>query len=288
MWSVVCGNVSAGVGPFAIDEGLVDAKEPITKVRINCVGLKPPRTLVAEVPVIDGKAKVVGDYQIDGVPGTGAKIGLDWADLAGSTTGKLLPTGNVKDTLKVEGLGRIEVSIVDQSLPQAYCRAKDVGIKGTEGPKEFDSNERLLQTLYAIEAAGRKLINSQMCAVAVVAEPTEYASYTTGETIRAKDVDFLSRWLFMGKLHKAAPGGGTANCGIAAKIPGTIVNEMISEDAKKRLEVRIGHPAGIIMCESQVETSGAGMRVKRDLIFRTSRRIMDGYVYVRESIFHGV
>lgn len=285
MWFAVCGNISAGVGPFAIDEGFVDAKEPITTVKINCVGLKPPRTLIAEVPVIDGKAKVIGDYQIDGVPGTGAKIGLDWTGLAGGTTGKLLPTGNVKDTLDVEGLGKIEVSIVDQPMPVVYCRAKDLGIKGTEGPKEFDSNEKLLQALYAIEAASRKLVNAEECFADVVAEPADYTDHITGRLVKAEEADFLSRFLFMGKLHKAHPGSGTANCGVAARIPGGIINEMLSEDAKGRLELRIGHPAGIIACESQVETGGAEMQVKRDLVFRTSRRIMDGYVYVPGSIY---
>ena len=106
-----CGNISAGVGPFAIDEGMVAVTEPITRVRIHQVNTDC--ILIADVPVKDGKACTMGDCRIDGVPGTGAKIMLDFNDTAGSTTGKLLPTGNPVDTVHVEGYGDFEVSIVD-------------------------------------------------------------------------------------------------------------------------------------------------------------------------------
>jgi 2-methylaconitate cis-trans-isomerase PrpF len=96
-----CGNISSAVGPFAIDEGLVRANEPMTTVRINQVNTN--RLIVAEVPVIKGKAAVEGELAIDGVPGTGAPITLDFSDTAGSVTGKLLPTGNVKDKITVRG-----------------------------------------------------------------------------------------------------------------------------------------------------------------------------------------
>lgn len=94
-----CGNISAAVGPFAIDEGLVRAQEPVTYVRIH--NTNTGKIIVAEVPVQNGKAKVTGDYQIDGVPGTGAKIMLDFAGTAGAATGRLLPTGRPIDVLDV-------------------------------------------------------------------------------------------------------------------------------------------------------------------------------------------
>jgi hypothetical protein len=97
-----CGNISSAVGPFSIDEGLVAAVEPITTVRINMTNSN--KILVAEVPVKDGKAMVDGDFVIDGVPGTGAKIAIDWSDVVGGITGKLLPTGNAKDTIEVDGV----------------------------------------------------------------------------------------------------------------------------------------------------------------------------------------
>lgn len=293
-WGGICGNISSGVGPFAIDEGLAEAKEPVTKVRINCPTLNPPRTLIAEVPVAEGKAKVEGTYSIDGVPGTGSKIGLNWAGLAGAKTGKLLPTGNVKDTLEVKGLGKIEFSFVDLAHVQPFARARDFGIKGTEGPKEFDSNEELLQRMYTARKAISAFADEhgfeykEFMGFAIVAEPADFVDHTTGKTVKAEEVDFLSKILFMGKLHKAYPGSGAANTGVAAKIPGTVVNEVFRPEAMKRLEVRIGHPAGIMVMESEVEVGGPGdYQVKCSNVFRTVRRIMDGYVYVPKSIFNG-
>ncbi len=105
-----CGNIASVVGPFSIDEGIVKAVEPITEVRIyNSLSKK---IFFAEVPVKDGRAAAEGDYKIDGVPGTGAKILLDWKNLSGGKTGTLLPTGNTKDKLFIEGIGDLTVSIV--------------------------------------------------------------------------------------------------------------------------------------------------------------------------------
>jgi len=285
VWDEICGNIVSGVGPFAIDEGLVEAKEPITTVKINCPRLKPPRALVAEIPVILGKAKIEGDYRIDGVPGSGAKIGIDWADLAGSTTGKLLPTGHAKDVLDVPGVGKVEASIVDCPNLVVYCRAGDFGLKGTEGPREFDSNQTLLQALLTTQKVANKLTNTDVGTVVVVAEPADSIDHTSGKTVQAEEMDFSCREIFMGKLHKTLGGSLTASCGVAAKLPGTIVNEIVSNASDKRREIRIGHPAGIITCESQVEVGNGEFKVTRDVIFRTARRIMDGYVYVPKSLF---
>src|SRR5665647_1622102 len=109
-----CGNLSSAVGPFAIDEGLVAPVEPITTVRIHLTNSN--NILIAEVPVKDGKAMVDGDFVIDGCPGTGAKITLDWSDVVGGITGKLLPTGNVKDIIEADGV-KYPVSIVDAGNP---------------------------------------------------------------------------------------------------------------------------------------------------------------------------
>jgi 2-methylaconitate cis-trans-isomerase PrpF len=136
-----CGNISSAVGPFAIDEGLIDATEPKTIVRIHqtntdCI-------LVAEVPVVNGKAAVEGDYHIDGVPGFGARIDLDFADTAGAVTGRILPTGNPMNRMDVEGVGPVDVSVVDAGNPCVFVRARDLGIEGTETPDEIDANQAL-------------------------------------------------------------------------------------------------------------------------------------------------
>ncbi len=136
-----CGNISSGVGPFAIDEGLVAPVEPITTVRINMTNSQ--RILVAEVPVKDGKAMVDGDFAIDGVPGTGAKIAMDWSDVVGGITGKLLPTGNAKDTIEVDGI-KYTVSIVDAGNPVVFVNAASLRMTGTE----FSERDRVQQAAH--------------------------------------------------------------------------------------------------------------------------------------------
>ena len=132
-WKSNCGNLSAAVGPYAIDEGLIDAVSPVTMVRIHQVNTG--KVITAEVLVRGNRAEVEGNHVIDGVPGTGAKLVLDWADSAGALTGKLLPTGNVVDVLPVEGLGDFEVSLVDAAIPVVFIDAVMLGLKGNETPQ---------------------------------------------------------------------------------------------------------------------------------------------------------
>ena len=121
---------------FAIDEGLVEAVEPITVVRI--FNTNTNKLIIAHVPVKDGKAMTEGDFHIDGVPGTGAKIRLEFQDPQGSVSGKLLPTGNPKDTIEIEGK-TYEYSFVDASNPVVFVRAEQFGLTGTEMPWEFEA-----------------------------------------------------------------------------------------------------------------------------------------------------
>lgn len=286
-YSSNCGNISSGVGPFAIDEGLVDAKEPLTEVRIHNTNTN--KIIVAEVPVVGNKAAVEGDYKIDGVPGTGAKIMMDWTGTAGASTGRLLPTGNARDTIDLEGK-KIEVSVVDVGDSVLFVRAPDVGLKGTETPKEFDSNTAAIQRLEAIRKKARELSPLLQQArrtpgIACVNGPTSYVNHVTMEVVNADEVDFVSRYLFMGILHKAYPGSGTVCTGVAARIPGTIVNEVIPKKAREKEVIRIGHPAGVCTVESIVQPKGQEFLVKRVAIGRTARRIMDGYVCVPRKVF---
>ncbi|MGB4504656.1 MAG: PrpF domain-containing protein [Syntrophaceticus sp.] len=283
-----CGNISSGVGPFAIDEGLVKAVEPITTVRIY--NTNTGKILVAEVPVMDGKALVNGDYCIDGVPGTGAKIMMDFAGTAGAVTGKMLPTGNVKDTFDVEGLGKIEVSIVDVANPMVFVRASDLGLTGLETPEEIDGNQKILDLLEYIRAKAAVRIGMAKTEeeatrrspafpmLAFVSPAQDYKDYITGRVIPGQDVDLVARLMFMQVMHKTYAGTGTTCTGAAAKIPGTIVNEVVSGDESL---VRIGHPAGVIEVEVVTETQGGQVVLKRAAFGRTARRIMDGQVYIR-------
>lgn len=279
-----CGNISSAVGPFAIDEGFVKAVEPLTVVRIH--NTNTGKILVAEVPVKDGRARAAGDCKIDGVPGTGARIMMDFADTAGSITGKLLPTGKTIDVIETSA-GPIEASIVDCANPCVFVRAKDLGMEGTEKPKEIDGNKELLALLEELRAKTAVMIKMASSVeeamekspafpmIAFVAPAADYEAFNTGRAIKKEDVDFVSRLMFMQVLHKTYAGTATVCTGAAAKIPGTIVNEAIPHIDSIE-QIKIGHPAGIIDIEARVEDG----IVKRAAFSRTARRIMEGYVWV--------
>ncbi len=285
-----CGNISSAVGPFAIDEGLVEPIEPTTTVRIHqtntdCV-------LVADVPVVHGKAAVEGDYHIDGVPGTGARIDLDFSDTAGAVTGHILPTGNPLDRLDVEGIGAVEVSVVDAGNPCVFVRASDLGLTGTETPDQIDADRALNERIERIRgtvAADIGFVETWQDAArqspyipffVLVGPPADYVDFTTGRTVAASDVDFVARLLFMLRMHKTYAVTGTVCTGAAAKIPGTIVHRAARPASHSRSLTRIGHPAGVIDVEADVRSDDGGVELVRASVGRTARRIMEGFVFV--------
>lgn len=287
-----CGNISAAVGPFAIDEGFVEAVEPVTTVRIHLTNSN--NILVAEVPVKNGKACVEGDYSIDGVPGTGAKITLDWSDTAGAITGKLLPTGNAKDVISVDGKD-YEVSLVDAGNPLVFIHANSLGMSGTESPNEIEANEDLMATIEKIRGRATVIFGlvktPEEAAIkspyapffAIVSPPADYTSIS-GEKVNAEEVDIVSRLLFMMRMHKTYPVTGTVCTGAAVRIPGSVAWEVLRKEAKTRQSVNIGHPGGVISVQAEAEVISGEVKLKRIGVYRTARRIMDGYVYVRKTV----
>lgn len=289
-WKSNCGNISSAVGPFAIDEGYVDAVDPITKINIHQVNTG--RVIGAEVPVEGNGAQVEGDHKIAGVPGSGAKLILDWTDSAGAITGKLLPTGNVTDILTVDGEGKFEVSIVDAAIPVVFIRASDLSMTGIETPQEIDSDGKLLQKIEKIRSVAASKIG--LCSdwreatqkvpytpfFAICSPPADYQSWTTGEDVHAGSIDMVSRLLFMQQMHKTYPVTGTTCTVAAAMIPGTIANQVSRDGIIGRGELRIGHPAGIIVPEGRVVQTSGGFDLQRATIDRTARCLMKGYAFI--------
>ncbi|MBI3325822.1 MAG: 3-methylitaconate isomerase, partial [Nitrospinae bacterium] len=136
-----CGNISAAVGPFAIDEGMLQAIEPVTHVRV--LATNTGKRYIAHVPVRDGQAETEGDYVIDGVPGPGARIALEFLDPGGSLGGRLLPTGRAHDTLVLENGRSITASVVDATIPMVFVRADELGASATELPQDLDADRPL-------------------------------------------------------------------------------------------------------------------------------------------------
>ena len=194
-----CGNISSAVGPFAVDEGLVNAEEPITRVRIH--QLNTDKLITAEVPVKDGRFDDEGDYAIAGVPGGYARIALRFADPGGALTGKLFPTGNRRDTIEIPGHGSIAITIIDAANPVVLVRAEEIGLIGTE-IDEIDANSEIKMTLETIRCKAAVLIglaasekeatqrSQAVPKIAFVAVPRDY-SLPGGQTVAAQDIDLL-------------------------------------------------------------------------------------------------
>jgi len=288
-----CGNISSAVGPFAIDEGLVNAEEPITKVRIYQANTK--KLIVAEVPVKDGLYNEEGDFAIDGVPGTGGKVTLHFFNPGGSVTGRLLPTGNVRDIIDIQGIGELTLSIVDAANPVIFVRAQDLGLRGTE-IHEIDGNTEIRQRIEAIRSRVAVMLNlasspeeateisQDVPKIAFVSKPQDYKT-VAGEVIQKEKIHLVARIMSMGTLHKAYAATGAICTAGAAMIEGTVVHEMLGKSTPESKEVRLGHPGGIIPVGAIIEKKGNAYEFKEALVGRTARRLMDGYVYVPEKYF---
>ncbi len=277
-YDINCGNISAAVGAYAVDEGLVEATEPTTRVRIH--NTNTGRILVASVPVVEGYAAVVGDLAIDGVPGTGAPIALDFSDTAGGTTGALLPTGSVREILDTD-VGQVEVTIVDLANLSVFIPAEAVGMTGTEGPGEV--SDRQIAAVDAVKAAAAKAAgvpgDGLVPVPVVVAPPAPYRSFGTGETVIGAD---LCARVIGGRpstLHKAYPGTVSATTAVAAALDGSVVADVVGGARSGR--VRVGHPSGIMEATAQARHQGESWLVTEATYLRTARRLAAGTAYVR-------
>jgi 2-methylaconitate isomerase len=296
MYSSNCGNISAGVGPFAIDAGLVPIKAPITQVRIH--NTNTGKIIVAHVPVHGGRAKVTGDFAIDGVPGTGAEIRMDYSQTVGAKTGRILPTGNATDTLALESGRSVAVTICDVANPCIFVRAEDVGLEGSELPEAFAGDVPLIDRLREVrgKAAQRigfaddwRDVDRQSPGLPLLVIVSESKSYPTmrGYRVESTDADLRARLVWYNRCHESMAGTGSMCTAAASRVPGSIVNQLIDANAVATRKLRIGHPMGVMYVNVEAKPANVlGGVLFDELSFsRTARRIMDGFVYVpREKL----
>lgn len=280
-----CGNISSAVGPFAIDEGLVPVVEPITVVRVYNTNTN--KIIEEHVRVENGHAMVHGDEVIPGVPGTGSRIDMFFTNPGGATTGQLFPTGSSKDVLDVPGYSPVEVTILDCSNAVVFVRAEDLGIKGTE-LTELNQNLDVMEHIERIRCLAAKACgfvenwkdartkSTSLPKVSIVSPPQDYHNMD-GELVRGENMDLCVRAISVGALHKAYPITVTIASGAAALLPGTIVSDMVHMEPGCTV-VRLGHASGVTAVDVRIENG----EVLKGGVTRTARRIMDGYIYIRE------
>ncbi len=283
--SANCGNMSSAMGPFAVDEGLVKVEGDRARVRIYNTNTK--KIIISRFAVDDGFSAVDGDFPLPGVAGHGSAVSLDFLKPGGARTGKILPTGHVRDVLTLADGSTVEASMVDAANPCVFVRAADVGAAGNESPLAMDTDLALLDRLEAVRRAASVAMgitgNLEEAAkvtsapkVAFVAPPMS-SQTLDGKTMEADEVDLLARMISVGQPHRAIPLTGALCTSVAAKIVGTLVHEVTRPGDK----VRVGQASGTTVVDADVRQLGDGSwHAETASVFRTQRRLMDGFVYV--------
>lgn len=264
-----CGNILAGVGPFALECGLVRAQGEVTRVKIFMENTGQTATAVVQTP--NGEVCYQGEASIDGVPGTAASVIVEFDDIAGSSCGALLPTGNVLD--RFDG---VEVTCIDNGMPVVLMRAADLGRSGYESREQLDADEELKARIESIRLQAGPLMNlgdvtqrsvPKMC---LIAEPIAGGAIS-------------SRSFIPHKCHASIGVFGAVSVASACLIPGSVAQGLARVPPGEYLQLSVEHPTGEFTVELQVDNGslvGCGL-------LRTSRLLFDGQVCVPHSVWSG-
>lgn len=262
-----CGNILTGVGPWAIENGLVAAAGATTSVRIHMVNTAS--VAVAHVPTPNGLVEYEGETRIDGVPGTAAGISIDFLDVAGSSCGALFPTGNVSD--RVAG---IQVTCIDNGMPVVVLAAADFGLSGDESPEALEANAALKERVEKIRLELGPRMNLGDVAKKTVPKMSLVSPARHGGQLN-------TRTFIPHRVHEAIGVLGAVSVATACAVPGTVAERIAGRTASaglRRLEIE--HPSGFFTVEMDVAGSGGDLRVNRSALLRTARKLMRGEVYV--------
>jgi 4-oxalomesaconate tautomerase len=257
-----CGNILAGVGPFAIERGLVKAQDGVTPVAIYMENTG--QVAVARVETPGGRVNYAGEAKIDGVPGGAAPVPIAFKDTAGSSCGALLPTGNAADV--VEG---VEVTMIDNGMPCVVMRGADLGITGAETPEALEANAELRARLEAIRLACGPLMNLGDVAKKSVPKMTMVSPATGGGAIG-------TRTFIPHRCHKTIGVLGAVSVATACLIPGSTAYDMAVRGEGRTRSLSVEHPTGEMTVVATLDGSG---EVESAAILRTARKLMDGVVF---------
>lgn len=288
-WSGNCGNLTAAVGAFAINNGLVDREKlpenGIAEVTIWQANIG--KTIIAKVPITDGEVQETGDFELDGVTFPAAEVEVAFVDPADGE-GDIFPTGNKVDALKVPGVGTLNATMINAGIPTIFVNADDIGFSGTELQDDINGNPDTLAMFEAIRAHGAVamgLINhideaanrQHTPKVAMVAAPQKYTA-SSGKVISTKDTDVLVRAISMGKLHHAMMGTAAVAIAAASAIPGTLVN--LAAGGKERDAVTFGHPSGTLRVGAKANQASGAWKIEQAVMSRSARILMEGWVRI--------
>ncbi len=257
-----CGNILAGVGPFAIERGLVTARDGETPVTIHMENTG--QVAVARVQTPGGQVTYQGNARIDGVPATAAPIPIEFRDTAGATCGALLPTGRARDV--VDG---IDVTMIDNGMPVVLLRAGDLGLAGDESPEALEGDAALCARLEAVRLAAGPLMNLGDVAGKTVPKMTLISPTQAGGAI-------ATRTFIPHRCHKAIGVLGAVSVATACLIPESVADGIAKPGEGRERALSIEHPSGEMTVLARLDVTGA---VESAAILRTARKLMDGEVF---------
>lgn len=262
-----CGNLLAGVGPFAIERGLISQQAHEGRIRIRMLNTDGLAT--ATFPLRDGLPRYDGTTRISGVPGTGAAIRLDFADLAGGSCGALLPTGRVTDTF-----GGVVVTCVDNGMPVVVVRAADLGVSGHETCAELEADDGLRARLERIRLEAGPAMGLGDVSTSTVPKLTLIAAPRTGGALS-------TRTFIPHRCHEAIGVLGAVSVATACLLPGSVGDGVMQREEESSV-VTLEHPSGTFDASLELSADSHGLPVvERAGIIRTARKLMDGTVFPR-------
>lgn len=268
-----CGNMLVAVGPYAIDQGLVPARDGETSVRIFNVNTQSLFEAIVQTP--GGVVNYEGTAAIDGVPGTAAPVGINFSATIGSVTKKLLPSGRPLDL--IDG---IEVSCVDVAMPMILMRASDFGKTGYETAIELDADRALFERMEAIRRKAGVLMGLGDVSKSVVPKIGLLSAPRHGGTI-------TSRYFVPDTCHKSHAVTGTVCIACACAIPGTVAAGIAGRFAAPQGILQIEHPSGMIAIDLDADFRDGRQTLRRAALIRTARRIFEGVVNVPGAVWAG-
>jgi 4-oxalomesaconate tautomerase len=268
-----CGNMLAGVGPFAIETGLVPAQDGETTVRVRM--LNSDNLCELRVLTPGKRVQYDGDAHIDGVPGTAAPIVCNYLDVAGSATGSLLPTGRVLDEL--DG---VQVTCIDNGMPVVVMRAKDLGITGYETPKELDANKELKARIESIRLQAGPMMNLGDVKTKVVPKMSLIAPARSGGHV-------ATRTFIPHDCHAAIGVLGAVSVATACILPGSVARGVATVPAGRIKQMSVEHPTGEFSVTLEVGGTAENPTVEKAGLLRTARLIMRGELLVPAAVWDG-
>ncbi|VUC24329.1 unnamed protein product [Clonostachys rosea] len=271
-YSSNCGNMTAAVGPFAVDSGLLQVTEgegETTTVRIHNTNTK--KIIHARFPMADGEAASSGDLAIDGVAGTAAPIELQFIDPAGSRTGKLLPTGNAIDVF--DG---VRTTCIDAGNPCCFVQASELDVDGSLTPQQIDDHLDLKDRLESIRAQAAVKMGLADSPSSVPGSVPKIAIVSRPDASAAEDVNLVARAMSVGQPHKAIPVTVALALAAGAKTPGTTVSECVLQSDGDGSAMVVQHASGTLTVDADFDESG---ELRSANVYRTARRLMEGKVF---------